>query len=58
MHSLCHNIGPDNMRRSDVVKHLNAGHPDKAAKAFMNWSNPPELRKRREAEKALFLAGT
>ena len=58
LHSLCHNIGPDNMRRSDVVKHLNAGDPDRAAKAFMNWSNPPELRKRREAEKALFLAGT
>jgi lysozyme len=58
MHSLCHNIGPDNMRRSEVVKHLNAGDPDKAAKAFMNWSNPPELRKRRAAEKALFLAGT
>jgi lysozyme len=58
MHSLCHNIGPDNMRRSDVVKHLNAGDPDKAAQAFMNWSNPPELRKRRKAEKALFLAGT
>lgn len=58
MHSLCHNIGPDNMRRSDVVKHLNAGDPHKAAQAFMNWSNPPELRKRRKAEKALFLAGT
>jgi lysozyme len=58
LHSLCHNIGPDNMRRSDVVKHLNAGDTDRAAKAFMNWSNPPELRKRREAEKALFLAGT
>jgi lysozyme len=58
LHSLCHNIGPDNMRRSDVVKHLNAGDPEKAAQAFMNWSNPPELRNRRKAEKALFLAGT
>jgi lysozyme len=58
LHSLCHNIGPDNMRRSDVIKHLNAGDPHKAAQAFMNWSNPPELRKRRKAEKALFLAGT
>jgi GH24 family phage-related lysozyme (muramidase) len=46
------------MRRSDVVKYLNAGDPEKAAQAFMNWSNPPELRKRRKAEKALFLAGT
>ena len=58
LHSLCHNIGPDNMRRSDVVKHMNAGDSEKAAQAFMNWSNPPELRNRRKAEKALFLAGT
>lgn len=57
LHSLCHNIGPDNMRRSDVIKYLNANNPEKAAKAFMNWSNPPELKPRRKAEKALFLAG-
>lgn len=57
LHSLCHNIGPDNLMRSDVVKHLNAGEPHKAANAFMNWANPPELKKRRQAEKALFLAG-
>jgi lysozyme len=56
LHSLCHNIGPDRMIKSDVVKHLNDGNTHKAADAFLNWSNPPELRKRRKAERALFLA--
>ena len=55
LHSLCHNIGPDRMIRSDVVKHLNDGDQIKAANAFMNWTNPG-LKKRREAERALFLA--
>ena len=56
MHSLCHNIGPDRMVRSDVVKHLNEGNTIKAADAFMNWIHPG-LKKRRQAERALFLAG-
>jgi lysozyme len=55
LHSLCHNIGPDRMIRSDVVKHLNEGDTEKAANAFMNWTNPG-LKKRRQAERALFLA--
>ena len=55
MHSLCHNIGPDRMVRSDVIKHLNDGDNQKAANAFMNWTKPG-LKKRREAERALFLA--
>jgi lysozyme len=55
LHSLCHNIGPDNMVRSDVVKYINEGDKQKAANAFMNWTNPG-LKKRRQAEKALFLA--
>lgn len=55
LHSLCHNIGPDRMIRSDVVKHLNEGDTQKAANAFMNWTNPG-LKKRRQAERALFLA--
>jgi len=55
LHSLCHNICPDRMIRSDVVKHLNAGDTEKAADAFMNWTNPG-LKKRRQAERALFLA--
>lgn len=56
LHSLCHNIGPDRMVRSDVVKYLNEGDQIKAANAFMNWTNPG-LKKRRQAERALFLAG-
>jgi lysozyme len=56
LHSLCHNIGPDRMVKSDVVKHLNDGNVNKAADAFMNWSNPSQLRPRRKAERALFLA--
>ena len=58
LHSLCHNIGPDNFLRSDVVKYLKAGDMNRAADAFMNWSNPEVLKKRRSTERALFLAGT
>jgi lysozyme len=57
LHSLCHNIGPDRMVRSEVIKHLNDGNIHKAGDAFLNWSNPSELRQRRKAERALFLAG-
>jgi lysozyme len=55
LHSLCHNIGPDRMVKSDVIKYLNEGDNQKAANAFMNWTNPG-LKKRRQAERALFLA--
>lgn len=55
MHSLCHNIGPHNFMRSDVVKHLNNGNIKKAADSFLNWSKPAPLKKRREAERELFL---
>jgi lysozyme len=55
LHSLCHNIGPDRMVRSEVVYYLNQGDNQKAADAFMNWTNPG-LKKRRQAERALFLA--
>jgi GH24 family phage-related lysozyme (muramidase) len=44
------------MIKSDVVKHLNNGDVYKAADAFLNWSNPSQLKKRRKAERALFLA--
>lgn len=57
LHSLCHNIGPDNFARSDVVKYMNRGEMEKAGNAFMNWSKPDVLKKRRQAEKALFLTG-
>jgi lysozyme len=56
MQSLCHNIGPDNMAKSDVIKHLNKGKLQQAANAFMNWSNPPDLIKRRQYERKLFLS--
>ena len=55
LHSLCHNIGPDRMIKSDEVKYMNQGDNQKAANAFMNWTNPG-LKKRRQAERALFLA--
>ena len=55
MHSLCHNIGPHRMVKSDVIRYLNEGDNIKAANAFMNWTKPG-LKKRREAERALFLA--
>jgi len=55
LHSLCHNIGPDRMVRSEVVQHLNNGDTQRAADAFMNWTRPG-LTKRRQAEKQLFLA--
>jgi lysozyme len=55
LHSLCHNIGPDNFSRSDVVKYLNKGEVEKAGNAFMNWTTPPVLKKRRQAERDLFL---
>jgi GH24 family phage-related lysozyme (muramidase) len=43
------------MVRSEVVYYLNQGDNQKAADAFMNWTNPG-LKKRRQAERALFLA--
>ena len=55
--SLCHNIGPDNFVRSEVMKYLNEGNVHRAADSFMNWSNPPVLKKRRQIERTLFLAG-
>lgn len=55
--SLCHNIGPDNFIKSEVMKYLNEGNVYKAADSFMNWSNPPVLKKRRQIERTLFLAG-
>jgi lysozyme len=55
--SLCHNIGPDNFQRSDVIKYLNQGNMHKAADSFMNWANPPVLKKRRQIERQLFLTG-
>jgi lysozyme len=55
--SLCHNIGPDNFIKSEVMKYLNQGNIHKAADSFLNWSNPPVLKKRRQIERTMFLAG-
>ena len=55
--SLCHNIGPDNFSKSEVIKYLNQGNMHKAADSFMNWTNPPVLKKRRQIERQLFLTG-
>jgi GH24 family phage-related lysozyme (muramidase) len=56
LHSLCHNIGPDRMVRSEVVYYLNQGDTKRAADAFMNWTTPG-LKKRRQIERDLFLTG-
>lgn len=40
-----------------AVQRLNAGDRAGCAAALMNWLRPPELRKRRAAERALFLTG-
>jgi len=44
--------------RASLVKKLNAGDYAGAGAGFMAWLKPPELRKRREAERDLFLHGT
>lgn len=56
LHSLCHNIGPDRMISSNVIKHMNNNQPQKAADAFLEWSKPAVLKRRRQAERAVFLA--
>lgn len=53
--SLCFNIGIGGFQTSSVARHLKAGNKQAAADAFLLWDNPPELRGRRERERALFL---
>jgi lysozyme len=55
LYSLCFNIGETNFKKSEVVQNLNQSNYQKAANAFLNWSNPPVLKPRRETEKKLFL---
>lgn len=43
--------------RATLVKKLNAGDRAGAAAGFMSWVKPPEIRKRREAERDLFATG-
>lgn len=52
--SFCYNIGTGGFTRSTVVKRINAGDMDGAAKAFMMWVTPPEITGRRQSEVAQF----
>ncbi len=54
--SLAFNIGAGRFAGSTVVRELNAGRRDAAADAFLLWCRPPELKPRRLAERAQFLA--
>nr|WP_298097261.1 lysozyme [uncultured Shinella sp.] len=45
------------IRTAALVKSLNAGDRKKAAKEFMNWLKPPEIKDRRQAEQKLFAEG-
>ncbi len=53
--SLAFNIGAAGFAGSTVVHKLNAGDPAAAADAFLMWVHPPELRQRRNGERAQFL---
>ena len=55
LYSLCFNIGADNFKRSEVVHHINNLDYMAAGNAFLNWSNPPVLKTRRQKERELFL---
>ncbi len=43
--------------RASLTKHINAGNPAAATKAFMNWRLPASVIPRREAERDLFRKG-
>ena len=53
--SLAFNIGATGFAGSTVVHKLNAGDIGGAADAFLMWVRPPELRLRRDGERAQFL---
>jgi lysozyme len=46
------------IHRAQLTKHLNAGNRPEAARAFMGWLKPPEIRSRRESEMRLFRDGS
>lgn len=54
--SVCFNIGLDNFRNSEIVRHLNKGHIQKAGDAILNWNKPSILEVRRQQERKLFLS--
>lgn len=53
--SLAFNIGARGFAGSSVVRQLNEEHYQAAADDFMMWVVPPELKSRREGERAQFL---
>lgn len=55
--SLCFNIGTGAFAKSTLVRKLNAGDYEGAAKQFLVWSKQPELLPRRQKEKAQFERG-
>ena len=57
LYSLCFNIGETAFKKSTVVRRLNENDYKGAAEAILMWNKPAVLIKRREHEKALFLAG-
>lgn len=54
--SLAFNIGASGFVGSSVVRQLNAGNVQAAADDFLMWEIPPELKARREGERAQFLS--
>ena len=46
------------IHRAKLTEHLNRGDRAAAARAFMGWVRPPEIRSRRESEMRLFRDGT
>jgi len=61
--SFTYNLGPGNLRKSTLLKKLNAGDVTGAANAFLSWNKAAGkvmkgLTTRREAERKLFLAKT
>jgi lysozyme len=56
LYSLCFNIGETAFKKSTVVRKLNENDYKGAADAILMWNKPAVLVKRRERERALFLA--
>lgn len=54
--SVEYNIGMRALAKSTIIKKLNAGDAVGAGNAFLAWEHPPELKGRREGERAQFLA--
>jgi lysozyme len=53
-----YNVGGPNLRRSRLLKLINAGKKDEAGRTgFHGWLRPPSLRGRRDLESEMFLYG-